>query len=299
MLKVLKSKKLKAVLIIIALAIGMLVFLWSQKKTVVDSGNSSVFPISFYDAATFKKSLGNLDKESLPVKENIRGGILPHYLLPMDEIMQFYAILSKSQSPKTIILLGPDHADANRFGAAAADAAWQTEFGRLEPDREVITEITNSGLVSLDNDSFRQEHSIASHVHFIKYFFPQAKIVPIIFRSDYPEEKALALSSEISKLANNDVLVLASIDFSHYLKNQEAQAYDAITLETMKKYDYNSLYTYDNKYLDSPAAIVTILKTMQNLGAGNLEVYKNSNSGAMANDYNMATTSYFLIYFSK
>jgi MEMO1 family protein len=94
-----------------------------------------------------------------------------------------------------------------------------------------------------------------------------------------------------------DTLILDSVDFSHYLTAAQAERNDKKTLDIMQRFDYPSLFTLNNDYVDSPPSIGVFLMAMQALGATDSTMLYNTNSGFLeGNDY-IQTTSYFSIMY--
>ena len=94
---------------------------------------------------------------------------------------------------------------------------------------------------------------------------------------------------------NKETVLVAPVDFSHYLRNKEAQEKDNITLEVLKNYDYRQLFALNNNYIDSPPSIAVLLMVMQKLGTTQMDVLYHTNSGELQKDDYIETTSYFSI----
>jgi len=62
-----------------------------------------------------------------------------------------------------------------------------TPFGTTEINQEIVDDLIKVG-VGLDNKTLTKEHSVNSQAVFIKYLFPHAKIVPLVFKAYTNEE---------------------------------------------------------------------------------------------------------------
>jgi len=194
------------------------------------------------------------------------GGVVPHHLLAGGLIDSFFEKLS-FQNPKRIILLGPDHGD-------------------FTPE-----------VKSLTPRGWNKEHSITNITPFIKKYLPDATISPIVLSNKMGLSEIEDLAEVLSKKIDKDTVLIASVDFSHYLKEQEAEENDKKTLEIIKNFDYQSLLALNSDYLDGPAPIAVLLKTIQKTSHNNFEVSNHTNSSQlMGNSFN-EITSYFVIKF--
>jgi len=262
-----------------------------------EKNSERTHPFSFYDKQLFQKAVNSVVKRNKNTEKIIKGGIIPHHLLASDMIADFYNYIS-DENIKTIIILGPNHNEKGDFVALSSEFAWQTPPGIVEPDAEIINDLKNHNLMQINEEVLENEHSVASHIPFIKQFLPKAKVVPIILSAKMNQEKAKILSEKLAEyVKSGGAVVIASVDFSHYLQSDEAIIKDAETLEAMKNFNYEKIYSFGNGNLDSPSSIAILLMAMQSMGINNFKVLDNTNSGIMTKNYSSETTSYFSIVF--
>jgi len=202
------------------------------------------------------------------------GGVVPHHLLAGELIDGFFEKLS-SQKPKRIILVGPDH--------------------RTTP--EVSADFTSGVSKRFARGWYSEEHSITNILPFIEKYLPEAIISPIVLSNKMSLSEIENLADQLSKAVNKDTVLIASVDFSHYLKKQEAEENDKKTLEIIKNFDYQSLISLNSDYLDGPASTAVLLKVMQKTGHNNFEILDHTNSSELMDNGFSETTSYFVIRF--
>src|SRR3990172_11618039 len=125
---------------------------------------------------------------------------------------------------------------------------------------------------------------------------PRSTVFPYttLFRS--PAE-ARRLGEALASRWDEGTVFVASVDFSHDLVESQAERNDTLTLEALRWGDAATLFTLDNRYLDSPPAIATLMAAMTGLGADHFVLLENTNSGALLNDQLAPTTSYVLGYY--
>lgn len=262
-----------------------------------ERSSEKTHPFTFYDKQLFQEAMNSAPKGNENSENVIKGGIVPHHLLASDMIADFYNYIS-DEKIKTIIILGPNHYEKGDFVALGSEYAWKTPFGIVEPNVEIIDDLKNYNLIQINEDVLENEHSVASHMPFIKQYLPKAKVVLIILSAKMDQERAKILSERLVEyVKNGDTIIIASVDFSHYLNSAEAGTKDAETLGAMKNFNYEKLYSFNSDNLDSPPSIAVLLMAMQSIEINNFEVLDNTNSGIMVNNFSSETTSYFSIVF--
>jgi MEMO1 family protein len=262
-------------------------------------GTSNVFdrpthPLVFFDKDTFYPGVEQAKSENKAFVAHVSGGIVPHHLFPGFIITDFFSRLSK-QKPKTIILIGPNHYERGNYHALSSLYGWETPFGTIEPNEQVIQELVKNKLVKIDENVLPDDQAVAGIMPFIKYYLPNAKVVPVLLSGFMTETDTQVLSNNLRTYINEDSVIIAAVDFSHGLTNKQAQEKDRITLDLMKNFNYKQLLTLNNDYLDSPPSLVVLLKTMQAVNTTQMELLYNTNSGQIQKNDSIETTSYFSI----
>src|SRR5680860_192143 len=161
----------------------------------------------------------------------ISGLIVPHHLLAKDMIASAFAYVSAGKY-QNIVLLSPDHFQAGHSNISVTERNFATVFGELETDKEIARRLKELPFVS-EGNFFYREHGLEAELPFIKYYFPQAKVVAITFK---PEVSQTELDQVIKILEENlppESLVVQSTDFSHYLSPAAAEIKDNETINTV------------------------------------------------------------------
>ena len=287
------SKKL----FLIFACILLLVTLWPRaNKNSNSSAPALTHPNLFFDEKTFNEGV-QLSKTANELPDyRITGGIIPHHLFPGFILTDFFNRLSL-QNPKTIILIGPNHYERGDFKMLSSLYYWDTPFGVVNPNDIIINDLINSNLVSIDEKVLPNDHSVAGMMPFVKYYLPKTRVVPILVSGFVTQKEAELFAVQLTNYMDKDTVLVAPVDFSHYLNNKEAQEKDKVTLEVIKKFDYRQLFTLNNDYLDSPASIAILLMVMQKLATTKMEVLAHTNSGQLQNNNYIETTSYLSIVY--
>lgn len=284
-------------LLLICFCFGVLLIIFSKNKLKNDLSKEEFIPshpLFFFDKDSFYTSVGQVKNENNSFVSHVSGGIIPHHLFPGFIIAEFFARLS-AQSPKTIILVGPNHYERGDSKVLSSIYNWETPFGLVEPNEEVIQELLKSKLIRIDEEVLSKEHSVAGIMPFIKYYLPQTKVVPVVISGFMVEKDIQLLSKNLKNCLDGETVIIAAVDFSHYLVSQQAQEKDNLTLALIKNFDYHQLFSLTNEYLDSPPSIALLLMTMRTLGSSKMEILHHTNSGEIQKNNSIETTSYFSI----
>lgn len=253
-------------------------------------------PSTFVSAQDLQSYRAEQNKEEL-VQGKIVAGVTPHHLVAGKLIADFFSTLA-AQNPPTLILVGPNH--SNRGGKAITGLyAWQTPEGLAPTDQAIVRELVNAGLAVLDEETLAQEHSIGTLVPFAYHYLPESKIVPLVLHHDVSLQEVDNLLQGLQPFLEKGAVLVASVDFSHYLKRREAEAKDMTTLRLMKEFDYTALNRLDSNYLDSPASLFMALRAGELFGIKGFTVLKHSNSGLILQNDTIETTSYFTLAITK
>ncbi|MCR4263953.1 MAG: AmmeMemoRadiSam system protein B [Candidatus Roizmanbacteria bacterium] len=229
--------------------------------------------------------------------QSVYGAIVPHHMLAAD-LIDDLLILLKDQQPETIILMGPNHFERGKFPVITSLNQWETPDGILTPNKEMIDNLITSGIVYRDDEIVKQEHSIYPLTPLIKKHLPNTTIVPLVLSNYMGKDEIVALSNTLSERANDKTIIVAAVDFSHYLKLSEAEKNDEITISYITENNVDQILTLDNAYLDSPASIAVLMLVMEKQGT-QPTVVNHTNSGEMLSNPNAETTSHFEVVYYK
>lgn len=289
-------RKLLAVITIISL-LTLLSACQKQADEQYREGANPSHPSSFVTRQGF---YALLDKEStgrLMPSGRVVSAVAPHHLVAGQLIVEIMQVLAR-ENPELIIVLGPNH--SNMGGKVITGFYdWQTPEGKVLAEGKVVQALIDKGLAVKDEEVLSREHSVGTHMPFIRHFMPEAKVVPIILHHDVTLQEVDRLLAVLEPHLNDRTVILASVDFSHYLKRQEAEAKDRETLALMEAFDYSSIFRLGNDYLDSPASLAFAFRLAQREGIGDFTLLGNTNSGIIMQNDIMETTSYFTLVFAK
>lgn len=152
--------------------------------------------------------------------DHVVSGIVPHagWVFSGPTAAKVFKSIRKKASPETFLIFGGSH--RARIGRAAmfAEGAWDTPCGTIAIDEELANNLLQdaSDSVTADSSVHMSEHSIEVQVPFIQYFFPEAKILPILIESD---GRAAQVGHQVGKIIaeqEKPIVIVGSTDLTHY-----------------------------------------------------------------------------------
>ncbi len=263
----------------------------TPKSDVGREHNATLLSPNFFDEAY--EQAAALSNE-VPLAPETRGGIVPHHLLAAPLIAQFFEQLA-ALKPTRVIIVGPDHLGRAHAGAITTDGSWKTPYGVLRADVAAVRQLQAAGVAVLEPSVFDVEHSIAALVPFMQRSLPKATIVPILVNSRITADEADALADILPH--DEHTIILASVDFSHYLPGRVAQFHDVMSMAALQSFSFEEL---DDLEVDSPESLRVFLKAMEAAGAPRMTLHANTNSAALTGEKALPeTTSYVIASFAE
>ncbi len=243
----------------------------------------------------FVQSFARVTAQPKP-NQDVRALVVNHHLLAPDYIADALSVVATT-TPVRVVLISPNHFGAGNGKVITSSYNWTTPFGELPADLPAIHELRQAGLVSVEEQPFEAEHGISTIIPFIKHALPHAHVVPIILKSSISAEQANTLATYLHTAFSGPTLVIASVDFSHYLPSNVADFHDELSIDTLLHLADTQT---DRLEVDSQAALRLLTKYAQLEKATHFVLQHHSNSAKVTNQPGlMETTSYVTGYFSQ
>jgi len=123
----------------------------------------------------------------------------------------------KTGTPPDVFLLFGMHLHPASPNYIMTEGAWDTPFGELAVEAEVARRLSNKFPFQIETTrNHAKDNTIELQLPFIKYFFPNVKIVPMGLP---PVEASLSIGEEAAKISSElglNTRVLGSTDLTHY-----------------------------------------------------------------------------------
>jgi MEMO1 family protein len=150
---------------------------------------------------------------------HIVAGVVPHagWVYSGAVAAKVFESIRQKEQPETFVFFGTVHRWTGET-AVYARGAWATPLGDIAVDETLAAEILDAthGLASENPAAHKGEHAIEVQLPFVKYLFPQAKIVPI---SVGPDENAVPLGQRVGEVLatySPACVIIGSTDLTHY-----------------------------------------------------------------------------------
>jgi len=168
--------------------------------------------------------------------------ITPHHLAAALMIDKTLQTLSQNNQPQTIILLSPDHFNTallndNLKPSFVSLDIDEGEYEGMKVDTVLLNELVKSNDFFLNGYGVFLDHGLTNLAPFIKKYWSQAQIVPILVPANITADQIKNLIQTIFANAANSALILASVDFSHYLPAAAANFHDVKSIRTISNFE--------------------------------------------------------------
>lgn len=222
--------------------------------------------------------------------ERVPALVCPHagYVYSGPVAAHSYASLEGRRKPKVVIIVGPNHAGIGSEVSVYPEGEWYTPLGSVPIDSELAKRISKSSdLISLDECSHDEEHSLEVQLPFLQYVLGTFRLVPIVMLNqdkDVAEEVGRVLAESVN---GQDVLLIASSDFTHYEPDPIAKKKDTIAIERIIVLDIRGFYDVIYRHKITACGygpIAAIMAVSKTLGAKNAKLLKYATSGDVTGD---------------
>ena len=168
-----------------------------------------------------------------------RAVIVPHagYIYSGFTANFAYRFLKQTKA-KRIIIIGPSHHHYFQGISGSYYKTYETPCGDLDIDSPYLFALAKKFKLVFQPKAHEKEHSTEVQMPFIKHYFPQRKIIELIY-SDTTAKNIASLI--VALLQNKDNVVVISSDLSHFHSLEEAKSFDENCLRGVAKLDLGEL----------------------------------------------------------
>lgn len=219
------------------------------------------------------------------------GIISPHagYMYSGPVAAHGYYRVALNGKPDVVIIVGPNHTGYGPGISVMSEGVWETPLGKIRID-DVIAKRIISGCkyAKADHIAHLYEHSVEVQLPFLQYIFgSEFRFVPIVMMVQ-EVETAECLGNSIAKAVENEnALLIASSDLTHYEPHESALKKDSILIKSILNMDvkeiFRTIYMHDISAC-GPGAIASIVYASKILGAKNITLLRYATSGDVSGD---------------
>lgn len=198
----------------------------------------------------------------------------------------------KGRSPTRVIIVSPLHHPLGGAILTSGHQAYFTPLGAVEIDRPAVERLSDTlrktlgnGLVPVRNDP---EHSLEIELPFLQRALAGSfKLVPVMLRAQEPEVSK-ALGEALAVLAaEEDTLLVASSDLSHYYDQETAAVLDRTMLAEFEAMSPEGIFRTEfsgKGFACGMAAVAAVLWAAMDLGANQVKILNYGTSGDITGD---------------
>jgi len=220
---------------------------------------------------TFSHSIAN--PRQYDIEGRIMAGVVPHHGVAAPLISGFFSqAAAQAYGYDLVIILAPNH--SGELGDVVLSYKdWDIGQG-LFTHRDFIDSLIASKNIHtvISHRLLEEDHSASILIPYIYHYLPNTKVAPILLNRSLSFGNTVNLFEWLNDWINHwtqesgkNVLLVASIDFSHFLTIPEAMDKDRITATAILNRDYQFIHSLNYHYLDSAAAMIIFLMYLEAL----------------------------------
>ena len=245
----------------------------------------------FYPASSDQlKSMIEQLVDDKAAKEDVIGLVSPHAGYIYSGAVAG-ATISKIKFKDTFIIMGPNHTGTGKPFSIMTNGAWKTPLGEVEIDSELGKQIlATSRHLEEDHIAHQYEHSIEVQLPFLQHFKKDIRFVPILFAHSTAatyKEIGREIAQAVRDL-NQEVVIIASSDMTHYESQESAQRKDNQAIEAILDLNEDELLKRVAELdisMCGYAPTVSLISAARELGATGAELVRYQTSGDTTGDY--------------
>lgn len=186
-----------------------------------------------------------------------------------------------------VVVLSPSHRIYFAGSSIFSGDAYLTPLGEVPVDKELRDKLTeNSKTIFSGMEGHGQEHALEVQLPFLQAALGEFTLVPIVI-GDQSSVFVYELADRIARVMDDNTLVVASSDLSHFYKKHTADKLDSVVAEDIAQFDYAKLQDdLETRKCEAcgGGAIVSLLKAAKNRNMSKTEILARSDSGDVSGD---------------
>lgn len=214
----------------------------------------------------------------------IRGAVVTHHDVAEELMVDLgKKLFNQSEFINNIVIVGPNHDEIGK--------------GNLLSDDELLVGNCQKFL-TYDRETVNRDHACFAPKTVLEKYLTKTKISCILVSSRTREEEIKKVVEILKSNLGEDGVLVASVDFSHYLPLRDALEKDSITWKYIEDFDVEALQKLGNDHLDSPKTMAILFSYLKSIGATNFLKIKHVNSAQILGTLDSSsTTSYFEVVY--
>ena len=230
-----------------------------------------------------------LDNAELSDIENVKAIVCPHagFIYSGQVAANSYKQVAGKKFD-SIFLITPSHSEYFNSISIYSGDAYETPLGLMHVDKEKSKTLADSSSrIELSVYGHRGEHSLEVQLPFLQVLFNDIKIVPIVLGQQNSQNIEELGKSIGSLFKNENILIIASTDLSHYHPYDVAVTLDQKVKELINDFDPEKLlseFITSNAEMCGGGPVVSAMIASKILNADTSKILNYKNSGDVSGD---------------
>ena len=264
------------------------------------------------DAGTLSKQIkGFFEKAEVEPINNVIALILPHAGYQFSGQTAAFALKTTGKQYKRVIIIGPSHRVPMEEVLSVPRAThYETPLGQIPLDVEFIDKLLKYSIFQNVPQVDEYEHSVQIEVPLLQHTQKDFKLVPIV-AGDCSFETISKAGAILKSLVDEDTLVIASSDFTHFGPNygyvpfrenipEQLKQLDMGAYEYIKALDYKGFLDYRSKTGTTICGYIPISILLSMLDKSvEAKLIKYATSGELTGDYTNSVSYLSVAFLGK
>jgi len=220
--------------------------------------------------------------------ERIFGIVAPHagYVYSGKTAAHAYNLLI-GKKYKRVVIISPSHSEYFPGISIFEGDAYETPLGLLKIDKDFRDKLlTDDEIIFKGYEGHRREHALEVQLPFLQSVLHDFKIIPIVM-GDQSKRNVDTLAKKLAEVADDETLIVASSDLSHFYNKSQADKLDSIVEKRVRDFDFDSLQTdLETRTCEACGGgpIVALMKAAKLKNVNNSMVLSRTDSGDVTGD---------------
>lgn len=243
-------------------------------------------------------------QEAHPIekKPNIKAIIVPHAGYDYSGLTAAYAFNHlDGENISKVIIISPSHYEFYDGVSIYDGDGFATPLGELNINSEITDELVkNSKNIFRSKSGHNQEHGIEVELPFLQEILTDFSIVPIVF-GEQSKNNIDELSEKLSSIIDNETIIVASSDLSHFYSSKIANELDSLVEKRINNFETNELendFNIKNCEACGYGAILSLMRVCEKNNINNSLVLHRTDSGLITGD-KKSVVGYLSAIFSR
>ncbi|MDD5110230.1 MAG: AmmeMemoRadiSam system protein B [Patescibacteria group bacterium] len=183
----------------------------------------------------------------------IASGVVPHHAVAKEIIENFFSSIAAREQPQVVVILGPDHFHITELSGKTFVSVRQDtrQLNGLDVDTQLLRSLAGQHL-AFNSPGLSSDHAVTALLPYVAKYFPHSRVLPLLVSSSASAADMEALMQNLHVHAPVQTLVVASVDFSHYLPPPAADFHDVKSIAAVMDREEND---FRNLEVDSWQAV--------------------------------------------